>query len=257
MNKILLDSINQKAYGKDKVLGYYDKLDELFPAEKRLFEMLNPKIRNAKILDIGIGGGRTTRYLLSVSSDYTGVDYLPQFIERVKGKFKSGNFLCADARNLSEFDDETFDFVLFSYNGIDAVSHQDRLKILMEVHRVLKENGTFMFSSHNRDYRYFQKPYWLVNPRLNPTFIKNLISYFFFLPKHLQMKKYEIFSDEYAVVNDCDHRYSLLIYYINIANQVQQLEEIGFAKIEAYNAPGESVTSDTDSHWIYYLAEKS
>ncbi len=249
-------SVNQKTYAKAKVLDYYDGLNELFPAEKVLFEKLSAKIENLKILDIGGGGGRTTKYLLPLSSDYTGVDYVPEFVERVKTKYEGGNFLCGDARDLKEFADKTFDFVLFSYNGIDAVSHEDRLKILKEIYRVLKKGGTFMFSSHNRDYRHFKKPYWLIEPRFNADFVKNLMSYIFFLPRHLRMKRREVSGEEYAIVNDSDHRYSLLMYYIGIEKQIKQLEKIGFSDIEAYDALGESVNTDTESFWIYYLANK-
>jgi ubiquinone/menaquinone biosynthesis C-methylase UbiE len=253
----VLDTTNRKTYAKAKVLDYYDELDELFPAERVLFEKLSSKIKTGKILDIGVGGGRTTKYLLPNNSDYTGVDYVPEFVERVKSKYPQGKFLVGDARNLSEFGDESFDFVLFSYNGIDAVSHDDRLKAQKEIFRVLKKDGVFMFSSHNRNYEHFNKPYWLIDFRVNMSFAKHLISYVFFLPRHLRMKSNEIFTEEYAIVNDCDHRYSLLIYYITIAAQIKQLEESGFFNIEAYTTKGESVKSDTESFWIYYLAHKS
>jgi ubiquinone/menaquinone biosynthesis C-methylase UbiE len=254
--QLVLDTTNQKTYAKAKVLDYYDALDELFPTEIVLFEKLSSNIKTGKILDIGVGGGRTTKYLLPISSDYTGVDYVPEFVELVKRKYSQGNFLVGDARNLSEFADESQDFVLFSYNGIDAVSHEDRLKIQQEIYRVLKNGGVFMFSSHNRNYKHFNKPYWLIDFRVNAAFAKNLLSYVFFLPRHLRMKRYEIFTEEYAIVNDCDHRYSLLLYYVSIASQIKQLEEIGFLNIEAYNDKGELVKTDTESFWIYYLAYK-
>jgi ubiquinone/menaquinone biosynthesis C-methylase UbiE len=117
-----IESLNQTSYANTKVLDYYDGLDKLFPAERVLFEKLSAKIANLKILDIGVGGGRTTKYLLPISSDYTGVDYVPEFIARVKRKYEKGNFLVSDARDLKEFTDGSFDFVLFSYNGIDVVS---------------------------------------------------------------------------------------------------------------------------------------
>ena len=249
-------SVNKKTYAKAKVLDYYDHLSELFPAEKVLFEKLSAKIKGSKILDIGVGGGRTTRYLLPLASDYTGVDYVPEFVERVKRKYEAGNFSVGDARDLKELADESFDFVLFSYNGIDAVSQEDRLRILKEVYRVLKKGGMFMFSSHNRDYRHFKKPYWLIEPRLSAALVKNVLSYLVFLPRHLRMKKHEIYGDEYAIVNDSDHRFSLLLYYIGIDRQIKQLEKIGFSDIEAYNAQGERVHTDAESFWIYYLANK-
>ena len=71
------------------------------------------------------------------------------------------------------------------------------------------------------------------------------------------MKKHEIYTDDYAVVNDGDHRYSLLLYYISIDKQAKQLTEFGFSDIEAFDMKGNLVKTDTTSHWIYYLARKS
>ena len=249
-------AINRQTYANGKVLDYYDGLTELFPSEKVLFEKLSSRIENARILDIGVGGGRTTQYLLPKAAEYTGLDYVPEFIERVKKKYQIGNFIVGDARDLNEFEDEAFDFVLFSFNGIDAVSHGDRLRILREMHRVLKKGGMIMFSSHNRDYRHFRRPYWLMEPKFSASFAKNLLSYVYFLPRHFQMRKLEIFNDEYAIVNDQDHRFSLLVYYIGIGQQIKQLEDIGLSDVKAYNMRGDRVTADKDSFWIYYLATK-
>ncbi|MFZ1700983.1 MAG: class I SAM-dependent methyltransferase [Pyrinomonadaceae bacterium] len=252
----MIDLLNKKTYSKAKVLDYYAGLEKLFPAEEVLFEKLAPKLSNAKILDIGVGGGRTTKYLLPRSREYTGIDYIPEFIDLVKDKYKEGTFLCGDARNLGGFDDETFDFVLFSYNGIDAVVHDDRIKILAEIYRVLKPGATVMFSSHNRRYRHFKKPYWLTELRFSPSLIKNMLSHAFFYLRHLLMKKHEVDNDSYAIVNDSDHRFSLLIYYICIRKQIEQLHKIGFRDVGAYNSDGELVSEDTESFWVYYLARK-
>lgn len=248
--------INRKTYASTKVLDYYDGLTELFPAERVLFEKISSRIENAKILDIGVGGGRTTQYLLPLAADYTGLDYVPEFIERVKKKYQSGNFIAGDARDLKEFEDGNFDFVLFSYNGIDVVSHDDRLKILKEIHRVLKKGGILMFSTHNRDYRNFRRPYWLADPKADLPFLKNLLSLVFFLPRHLLMRRHEIFREQYAVVNDYDHRFALLIYYIGIGEQIEQLESIGFSNIETYSTKGNLVNEDTESLSNYYLVTK-
>lgn len=249
-------SMNRKTYANAKVLDYYDGLTELFPGEKVLFEHLSSKIEKARILDIGVGGGRTTQYLLPRASAYTGIDYVPEFVERVTKKYPTGTFTVGDARDLGKYEDEAFDFVLFSYNGIDVVSHDDRIRILREMHRVLKKGGVMMFSSHNRDYRHFRRPYWLMEPKFSKSFAKNLLSYIYFLPRHLQMRKLEIFNDEYAIVNDQDHRFSLLVYYIRVGQQIKQLEDIGMSDVKAYNMKGDQVNADKDSFWIYYLGEK-
>ena len=216
-----------------------------------------PTIKDSKILELGVGGGRLTKYLLQISKDYTGVDYVAKFAEETGKKYPNAKILCGDARNLKDFGDQTFDFVLFSYNGIDYVSNEDRLKALKEIYLVLKKGGIFMFSSHNRDYQYFNKLPWEHHIKFDVKYFIFVLHCLYHLPKHFKMKKHEIHADNYAIVNDGDHRFSLLLYYISIEKQVEQLSEIGFSGIEAYDIEGKLVESDSASHWIYYLARKN
>lgn len=255
--QISLNFTNQSTYSRTDVLAYYQSLETLFETEKVLFEKLFPKIKDSKILDLGVGGGRTTKFLLQVSDDYTGIDYVAQFAEETSEKYPNAKILCCDARNLEAFENETFDFILFSYNGIDYVSNKDRLKALKEIYRVLKTGGTFMFSSHNREYECFNKLPWHQTIKFNVKYFIFVLHCFYHLPKHFRMKKYEVYTDDYAIINDGDHRFSLLHYYISIDKQNEQLNEIGFFDIEAYDIEGKLVESDSASHWIYYLAKKN
>ena len=159
-NQKVLDDVNKKTYARADVVKHYDDLDMLHKPERILLERLTPEIKDKKILDIAIGGGRTTKYLLQISKDYTGIDYTPEFVEVAKRKYKDATILCCDARDLKEFADETFDFVLFAFNSIDYIPHQDRMKALSESYRVLKKGSYFMFSTHNRDHESFNKLPW-------------------------------------------------------------------------------------------------
>lgn len=253
----LVVEINKKAYASRRVLEYYEGLHDLFPGEKVLFEEFKTQIATARVLDIGIGGGRTTEHLLPIVRDYVGVDYVADYIEFVRERFQVGEFQVADARRLVNFEDSSFDFVLFSYNGIDTVGHDDRRLVLNEIHRVLRKGGIFLFSSHNRDYRFFRKPYWLRDYKVSLTLGKNLLSYLFFTPRRLINRRYEIVTDKYALVNDADHRYSLLVYYISIPKQLEDLTEAGFVSVQAFSQEGVQVTEDRDSYWIYYAAVKN
>jgi ubiquinone/menaquinone biosynthesis C-methylase UbiE len=255
--QVLPNLVNKETFARADVVEYFQHLDALFAPEKVILEKLLPAIRNKKILDLGIGAGRTTKYLLQISSDYTGVDYVPQFARETSRKYPGAKILCGDARDLKEFEDNSFDFVLFSFNGLDCISAEDRLKALKEINRVLKKGGFFMFSSHNRDYRYFKKLPWQQKIQYDLNYLKFSLYCLYHLPKHLKMKKHEIYADDYALINDPDHRFSLLLYYISIEKQVKQLTDIGFSDIEAYDMQGNLVKSDTSSHWIYYLAKKS
>ena len=48
--------------------------------------------------------------------------------------------------------DNSYDFVLFSYNGIDHLELPERERALIEMKRVLRPGGLMAFSSHNANF---------------------------------------------------------------------------------------------------------
>ena len=117
-------------------------------------------VSGARMLDIGVGGGRTTAYFLDRVGSYVGVDYSPELVEACRERFPGADVSLGDARHLARFPDGSFDFVLFSFNGIDYVSQHGRHQVLAEVRRVLATGGTWMFSTHNRDYERLGRLPW-------------------------------------------------------------------------------------------------
>lgn len=251
-----LDALNRRSYANAKVVDWYGELDFIHQAEAVILKRLLPVIKDKKLLDIGIGGGRTTKFLLEISRDYTGIDYTPASIEVSRRKHPDADLRCCDARDLSIFPDRSFAFVLFSLNGIDYVAHEDRLKVLRETLRVLHPGGFFMFSTHNRDHLHFNKLPWQEGIQFNLNFLKNCAYTLAFLPKHYRMQKHEVHTDEYAIINDNAHGFSLLSYYIGFDQQKAQLDAAGFVNVEAYDMDGRRVESDRNSPWTYYLTQK-
>lgn len=255
-NTANLNRINQATFERADVVKYYQHVDELLPAERALFQRLESSIRNSRVLDLGVGGGRTTAALLNLTDDYTGVDYVSEFVEETGKRFPEARIMWGDARKLDGLEDQSFDFVLFSYNGLDCVSHEGRLEVLRAVHRVLRPGGVFMFSSHNRDYEFFNKLPWQRKIVFRRDYLIFLLHCLYHFPKHLKMRKLETYAEDFAIINDGDHRFSLLLYYISIGKQKGQLEAAGFGQVEAFNEAGDLVDADTDSHWIHYVARK-
>jgi SAM-dependent methyltransferase len=139
---------NLGVYNAPDVVTHYAGLDYLTPAEQLLFEThIKP---GTFVLDLGVGGGRTTPYLSKIASTYVGMDYSEEMIRACRTKFPKLQFKVQDAADLSMFADESFDSIVFSFNGIDyLVPSEKRQRCLHECYRVLKRGGTFIFSCHN------------------------------------------------------------------------------------------------------------
>lgn len=142
------DAVNLQAYRIPEVASHYAALNYLTPCERLLFQTyIKPGM---SILDLGVGGGRTTSYLSKVASRYVGVDFSEAMIRSCRKKFPDLDFLLADASDLSAFEDASFDAIVFSFNGLDSVvPREKRSRCLQECWRVLRPEGVFVFSSHN------------------------------------------------------------------------------------------------------------
>jgi SAM-dependent methyltransferase len=145
---MIAEDDNFRAFSSPVVVELYANTSGLHPAEAYVFDRFVHQ--DASILDIGVGGGRTTPYLAAKASQYIGVDYIKAMIEACVARFPQNKFRCADATRLTDFEDASFDLAVFSFNGIDAIpTREDRLRCFANVFRVLKPTGLFIFSSHN------------------------------------------------------------------------------------------------------------
>lgn len=137
---------NVKRYGEAIKIG-------LWNSERLFFEKYLNK--NDYILDLGCGAGRTTFALYNLGyKNIIGVDIAEKLIEYAKNYSEDNNvnidFEVGDATKL-RFDDNTFDVVIFSYNGMQCIpGEENRKNVLKEVHRVLKPNGYYIFTAHDR-----------------------------------------------------------------------------------------------------------
>jgi SAM-dependent methyltransferase len=135
------------------------------PGEASVLVRAAPEVRGKRVLDIGVGGGRTVPLLLLMTDRYVGIDYAEPMVAACRKRFPGLTFSVGDARVLEEFSDASFDFVFFSYNGIDTVTDEERQQVYRSVHRVLSPEGLFAFSTLNMAGRtYGEKPFQLHRP---------------------------------------------------------------------------------------------
>ncbi len=139
---------NLQAYRDPKVVSHYAALDYLTACERLLFDTyIKPGMA---ILDLGVGGGRTTPYLSQKAARYVGVDYSEEMVQSCRRKFPEKELLVSDASDLSGFSDASFDAIVIAFNGLDCISPEERRwQCLRECARVLRAGGVLIFSSHN------------------------------------------------------------------------------------------------------------
>jgi SAM-dependent methyltransferase len=162
---------NLDTYNSPELTSYYSSLNYLTPCERLLFdEYLNPGMA---ILDLGVGGGRTTSYLSSFARRYVGADYATGMIHACQKKFPNLEFKNVSAADLSIFAASSFDAVVMAFNGMDSVvPDESRYRALSEIRRVLKPNGVLIFSSHNVR-SILVRPSW--NPQRLASLAKKLV----------------------------------------------------------------------------------
>ncbi|MEO1211460.1 MAG: class I SAM-dependent methyltransferase [Cyanobacteria bacterium J06638_20] len=255
---------NQKTYASTDIVWYYTQLKQLQPAEQAILARLKDQLSSMKMLDLGIGGGRTTNVFAPLVREYVGIDYSAEMVAACQKRFADNLpsivLEVADARDLQQFADNSFDFILFSFNGIDYVSEGDRLKIFEAIKRVGKSGGYCCFSSHNL--QGLQKAATLKgNVSFNPIkTYTNMVMLALFKVLNPTLNSHQLASTDRLIVRDESHNFRLRTYYIHPAAQLKQLEPY-FCNVEVYPWQSEYPISDqtalnqcTES-WLYYLCQ--
>jgi ubiquinone/menaquinone biosynthesis C-methylase UbiE len=257
----MINDNNQKTYTSSGVVQHYAQLSALQPAEATVLKLLQTQLGSMKMLDIGVGGGRTTQHFSKFAAEYMGIDYSANMIAACQKRFSASSdttlFQVCDARDMSRFKDNSFDFILFSFNGIDYISHAERLQVFKEIQRVGKSGGYFYFSSHNltgfeQEFDFKQQ----ISFNLLKTYINLVMSallHIFNFPTTLKQLK----ISAYSILKDESHNFRLKTYYIRPQEQIDQLRS-HFSNVKVYSwKNGLEITGDEmhrhSDMWLYYL----
>jgi SAM-dependent methyltransferase len=246
----IIDSINRRTMSE--VVADYGYRDDLHESEEAALGSVRAEAKGRRILDLGVGAGRTVKALREISTDYIGVDYVPEMVAYCRQRYPGVRFEQADARAMPQFADASFDLVVFSCNGICMVDHPGRLGILREVRRLLAPGGTFVFSTSNRNHpkagRYLWPDFKLTaNPvRLAVRTARFVGEAAYRAFNRVRLKPAEIRTEDYAILNDRSHHFRTMNYFITLDQQVRQLREIGFPLVpEVFDELGQRIEDDT------------
>jgi ubiquinone/menaquinone biosynthesis C-methylase UbiE len=254
-----LDALNRQTIRKS--VTWYATNDDLNAPEKAAFASVAAEFRNKRILDLGVGAGRTTPALIDISSDYVGIDYVAEMVTACRARFQGVRFEHMDARSMPRFSDQSFDLIVFACNGISMVDHEGRLAILKEIRRLLTSSGMLVFSTYNRASdehdRWFEFPKLVAskNPaRLAANTARFVLRSGRSLINRLRYMRHEVRTEEYTILNDRCHEYATMLYYITLQDQLKQLQRLGFTSTPTvYDSIGRIAAPTSRSDSLTYV----
>lgn len=252
---------NKDSWNSMHLVNAYINEDKLQKPEETILGIVKDKLKDWRMLDLGIGLGRTTLHFAPLVKEYIGTDYSFGMIKTYQKIFPETKpniqVRLSDARMMREFESNYFDFILFSFNGIDYISHEDRIDALNEIKRIGKKGGLFVFSTHNLQYVENLYTVKLHNGLRYSAY--QCYRYFRLIFENGFPGKYR--AKDFAILNDGAHHFKLKTYYIKPTAQVEQLERVGFKNIRLFSLKtgGEvekaRLNGASKDSWIYYLCE--
>jgi SAM-dependent methyltransferase len=263
-----LDTINRRTWKRRGALrGYGSAAGFSDPGEEVAFGLVTQDARAGRMLDLGVGGGRTTPIVLAETKDYVGLDYTAELIEICRRKFPGIPFVCADARDLSQFPDDCFNLVQFSFNGINSVDRDGRKRVFGEVFRVLRPGGAFLFSTFVLDnLNLTSKLLTLRKVSLSKNKLPTIMSLARYLAsaglglwRRATYRKFERTTADEAVLLHEAHDYGFLMHSTTFSALCADLAERGFSsapRFIGYTGAEISKIDDSKETYFHVIARK-
>jgi SAM-dependent methyltransferase len=165
MENIHKDTVSIKSY--DEMAKYYANFVDSKPwnayyERPAMLSLLPNDIENLKIMDLGCAGGWYSKYLSDKGSKVMAIDVNKNMVEATKQRTQNKcQTIQADINNGFDFiENGHFDIVLAS-----LVLHyiKDINKTYMEINRILKIDGSIIFSTHHplMEFIYFKRENYL------------------------------------------------------------------------------------------------
>lgn len=228
---------------------------------------LADEFRGQALLDIGVGAGRTVPLLRLLTADYVAVDYTPEMVQLCAQRYPGIDVRHDDARTLLTVPDMSTDLVIFSANGIDAVGHSDRGKVLDAVHRVLRPGGVFAFSTLNRDGAFFgatpadaPDTWWLpgsLEPR--PSAVERAhieegddVTWTRAVRNWRSIRGSTDDRGDWAVAPFAAQEFALLVHFVTVSEMDRELGEHGFTMERIFPCDSSIPLTDKSSDALYF-----
>jgi len=182
--------------------------------------------KNAVILDVGGAAGVYSFWLAAAEHEVHLIDASPKHIEQAKrinlsSEAKLKSIAVGDARDLSQFANDSVDTILLLGPLYHLVQKADRIKTLQECFRVLKKNGKLFCAGINR---------WA---SLYDGLFRGLIDD----PQFMKILKEDLKSGEHK--NPSGHPQYFTTAFFQLPNEMEEeIQEAGFNLVKTLPVEG-------------------
>jgi SAM-dependent methyltransferase len=208
-----------------------------------------------RLLDIGVGGGRTTALLAPHVAEYVGIDASPGMLQLARERHPDADLRLGDARALGAIG--TFDAALFSFNGIDSLDRAGREEVLAELHRVLRPGATLLVSMLNLDGPAFgERPLTARPTRGGRRSPRGMAHWLLGLPPGLRnfrrTSRDAERGEDWARWPIAAHEFRFVVHFTTLGGAVRSLRAAGFTVESGWASDGRELDltgehSDADS----------
>jgi SAM-dependent methyltransferase len=272
---------NREYHRSQTAVGEYQNYQGwIDDGERVAFEAVANEVRGLPLLDIGVGAGRTTSLLRLLTDDYVGIDWSPEMVAVCRSNHPGADIRQGDARDLSAFASSTLKCVFFSFNGLDNIAdHEERGRVVAEVHRVLRSDGIFVYSTLSMHGRCFRQVPWRPAPwrsggkvgwmyglpprperlaRFAVSFPRRLPNYPRLYADWWRSRKLTERHSEWATAPLARHNYGLL-HFSTVEGERTILSEHGFRISDLFATTGARIDGNTEMPpcpWFFVIARK-
>jgi len=256
------EQVASERWGSRFVRRDYERSGYLEAGERAAFASVGERaLAGAHILDLAIGGGRTTSFLASVAETYVGIDISPEMVALARRRFPGVDLRVGDVRDLSGFADGGWDVVDLSFNSIDALPRADRLATLREIHRILAPGGHFVVSMLNlrdgpaespglEDLKPSLRPSTWRHPRMAGLQTARALMAFWY---HRGSVAHTEQGDDWAMRPLRAHEFRFVVHFSRFGAAVRMLREAGFTIEGSWSSAGEPLDLASERVDVDYM----
>jgi SAM-dependent methyltransferase len=249
-------------WGAPDVVANYRTTGYTDPGERAALTSCSARA-HGHVLDVGVGGGRTTGMLHGNAQSYVGIDVAAGMVELARSRYPEVDLRVMDACDLSRLASGSFDLVVFSFNGIDSLDHERRATAARELARVLAPDGRLVLSSLTLDgISHGERPWTvhLTRPRLviyrTLQLLLHPVRWVRSVQNYRRTRHLAVHGDDWAMTPMRAHEYRFVVHFATIGATVRLLRDAGLVVEAAWDDRGRPVDPGVERapvHYVHYV----